>query len=492
MKIKNKFSRQKVDRNKIFENKIINAKKKIRVKTAKLIPLSNMEKFLYTDFKNDCFEKNTKIPEEKYIRISDIFLLNIIDKKDCKQLYAGLINLYKDNYLRGYLGGELITKELKKCIYEYGPLTNHNRWTKVVDLTPKDKELLELCDFIQISIFEISKELIGISFDLKVNETFNLEINKIFNETVEIKTEYEKIRCRKSYAYSKGKTSVTETRKNDYENYILEFKCRFNKLFSKYLPLQLEYKSKAPISINTYQTNFNVKDRKEEFYVSLGILDDFSAIECKDVSICISEKEKSDTFIKTTMWYNIMIEKNKVDRSNNVLYYLEDPKYKVVHSSSEFVNMFIATLSFYLLDEMQEDLTRDKNQLYNCKIGNIKRTYRQYEKVNSKYHKYSSIFNGIDIHRIEYQDEYLIKGFDNIKKLYAEYNEQLNEIKKEYEFRTSINNIKSTYILSIISATIAVIALLSSVYFEYRKNDKVGTIEEINNNCISGNVEDNQ
>ena len=119
MKIKNKFSRQKVDRNKIFENKIINAKKKIRVKTAKLIPLSNMEKFLYTDFKNDCFEKNTKIPEEKYIRISDIFLLNIIDKKDCKQLYAGLINLYKDNYLRGYLGGELITKELKKCIYEF-------------------------------------------------------------------------------------------------------------------------------------------------------------------------------------------------------------------------------------------------------------------------------------------------------------------------------------------------------------------------------------
>ena len=491
MKIKNKFSRQKVDRKKLFENKIINVKKKIRLKTSKIIPLSDMEKFLYTDFKDDYFEKNTKIPEEKYIRINDIFLLNVIDKKDCKQLYAGLINLYKDNYLKGYLGGELRVKELKKCIYDYGSLSNYNRWTKVVDLSPKDKELLKLCDFIQVSIFEISKELIGIVFDLKVNETFNLEINEIFNENVEIKMEYEKIRSRKSYVYSKGKTSVTETRKSDYENYILEFKYRFNKLFSKYLPLQLRYTSKAPISINIYQTNFNVKDRKEKFYTSLGILDDFSARECKDINTCIRGKGKSDTFIKTTMWYNIMIERNKIDRSNNVLFYIEDPKYTIIHSSSDFVNMFIATLSFYLLDEMQEDLTMDKNELYNCKSGNVKKNYKQYEKLNLNYHKYSSIFNGFDIHRIEYQDEYLKKGFEHIKELYVEYNEQLDEIKKEYEFRTSINNIKSTYILSTISVIIAIIALISSVFFEYRKNDKNITSEK-DNNCISETIESNK
>lgn len=491
MKIRNKFSRQKVDRKKLFENKIINVKKKIRLKTSKIIPLSDMEKFLYTDFKDDYFEKNTKIPEEKYIRINDIFLLNVIDKKDCKQLYAGLINLYKDNYLKGYLGGELRVKELKKCIYDYGSLSNYNRWTKVVDLSPKDKELLKLCDFIQVSIFEISKELIGIVFDLKVNETFNLEINEIFNENVEIKMEYEKIRSRKSYVYSKGKTSVTETRKSDYENYILEFKYRFNKLFSKYLPLQLRYTSKAPISINIYQTNFNVKDRKEKFYTSLGILDDFSARECKDINTCIREKGKSDTFIKTTMWYNIMIERNKIDRSNNVLFYIEDPKYTIIHSSSDFVNMFIATLSFYLLDEMQEDLTMDKNELYNCKSGNVKKNYKQYEKLNLNYHKYSSIFNGFDIHRIEYQDEYLKKGFEHIKELYVEYNEQLDEIKKEYEFRTSINNIKSTYILSTISVIIAIIALISSVFFEYRKNDKNITSEK-DNNCISETIESNK
>ena len=312
-----------------------------------------------------------------------------------------------------------------------------------------------------------------------------------FDDIVGIQTEYEKIRSGKKYVYSKGNTSVIETRRNDFENYILEFKCRFNKLFSKYLPLQLEYKNKVPISINAYQTNFNVKDRNEEFYTSLDILEDFSARECKDIDTCIKERKKSDTFIKTTMWYNIIIKKNKVDRSTNVLYYIEDPKYTVIHSSSDFVNMFIATLAFYLLDEMQEDLTQDKIELYNCKIGNIEKNYKQYEKVNLKYHKYSLIFNGIDIHKIKYQDEYLIKGFENIKKLYNEYNSQLNEIRKEYEFRTNINNIKSTYILSIISTIIAIIALLSSIFFEYRKNEKSIIPEENNDNYINETIENN-
>ena len=127
MKIKNRFSRRKIDRNKEFENAVINIKKKIRLKTSKIIPLSNMEKFLYTDFQKDYSEKNTRLPEGKYIMISDIFLLNFISKKDYKKLYGGLINLYKDNYLKGYLGGELRVKELKKRIYEYDSLSNHNR-----------------------------------------------------------------------------------------------------------------------------------------------------------------------------------------------------------------------------------------------------------------------------------------------------------------------------------------------------------------------------
>ena len=73
--------------------------------------------------------------------------------------------------------------------------------------------------------------------------------------------------------------------------------------------------------------------------------------------------------------------------------------------------------------------------------------------------------------------------------MYNDYNKQLNELKKEYEFRTNINNIKSSYFLSLISIGIALLALGLSIFFEYRnKNDNsiknIETKIEINNNEI--------
>ena len=79
--------------------------------------------------------------------------------------------------------------------------------------------------------------------------------------------------------------------------------------------------------------------------------------------------------------------------------------------------------------------------------------------------------------------------FENIKNIYDNNNKQLLDIKKEYEFRININNIKSSYWISIISVIIAIGALALSIFFEYRnKNDKsIINIEskiEINNNAM--------
>lgn len=489
MKIKNKYSKQRKDINYILLNKIINLEKIIRTNTSKIKPLTKTEKFLYLEPTSNLDNKNTTIPKNKYIKMSDVFLLNIISKKDCKNLYAGLLNLYKDNYLKGYLGGELRTRYLKKCIDSYMSSTNYNKWTRLCDISPSDKELFELCDFITISIFVISNDLIGIVFDLKVTDSFNDTIKKIINEKVNIKTVYDKYKYKKKYVYSKGLTSVKEKRNNDYEDFILEFKSRFNKLFSKYLPLQLDYKNKAPISLNAYQTNFVVSDRNESFYQNLDILESYSVQERNDITICIREKNKGDKFIKTKMWYNIGREFNKIDRSNNILFFIEENKYKIIHSSDEFINMFITSITFYLLDEMQEDITNEKIKLYNCKTKRIKKNFKQYEILNSSFYKYNSIFNGIDIYRIDFKDEYILNGFKYIKKMYRNYDKQLNELKKEYEFRTNINNIKSSYFLSLISIGIALLALGLSIFFEYRNknNDSIKNIEskvKISNNEI--------
>ena len=70
---------------------------------------------------------------------------------------------------------------------------------------------------------------------------------------------------------------------------------------------------------------------------------------------------------------------------------------------------------------MQEDITDEKIKLYNCKIKRIKKNFKQYEILNSKFHKYSSIFNGIDIYKIDFKDEYILNGFKHIKEMYEDY-----------------------------------------------------------------------
>lgn len=184
-----------------------------------------------------------------------------------------------------------------------------------------------------------------------------------------------------------------------------------------------------------------------------------------------------------------MIYRNKIDRSNSVLFYLDEKENKIKHSGNEFTNIFINSIAFYLLDEMQEDITNEKIKLYNCKTSKIRKNYKQYEILNSKFHKYSSIFNGIDIHKFHYKDEYITKGFKNIKNIYDDYNKQLLDLKKEYEFRININNVKSSFWISIISVIIALGALGLNIFFEYRnKNDNsiknIETKIEINNNEI--------
>lgn len=472
MKIKNKYSKKRIDKNYLLLNKIINIKKYIRNKTAKIKPLTDMEKFLYTDSKIPFQNQNTIMPSNKYIIMNDIFLLNIVSKKDCNNLYVGLINLYKDNYLEGYLGGQIRTADLKKCIDNFKNSKNDKRWTRLCDITPKDKEMNELCDFITISIFEMSNDLIGIAFDLKVTNKFNDTIYNLFNQKVEIKTIYDKYRYKNKYVYGKATTSIQEKRNNDFEDFILEFKSRFNKLFSKYLPLQLDYKNRAPISINLYQTNFYVTDRKELFYQTLNILESYSAQKRENLDVCIREENKSDNIIKTVMWYNIGMEYKKIDRSNNILFYIEDIKYRIIHGSSEFVNFFIATITFYLLDEMQEDITKEKNKLYNCKNYRIKKNLNQFKALNVKFYRYSSIFNGLDIHKVSYKDKYISNGFNHIKKIYKDYDNQLSKLKKEYDFRININNVKSTYYLALLSMLIALIALVISIFFEYRNENK--------------------
>lgn len=470
MDIKNKFSKSKIDKRNNRLNKIMNIKKKIRKNTDKIIPLNKVEDFLYNTNMYSSEHNNFLQPKGKYLRLNNILLINTISKNDCEKLYVGIYNLYKDNYLKGYLGGDFREKNIHKLIVSYKILENNSKWSRICDISPKNKELYDLCDYVSISIFDISNDTIGIAFNMKMTDKFNKEIEKIYNTKIESKIIYDKHRYKNKWSYSISEINKNEVRNNIYEDYILEIKCRFNMLFEKYLPLQLNYKQYPPISLNIYQTNHNIKDKENRFFDSLNLIDDYFSQEVEDINVCIREDDskKSDDFKKVKMYYEISISNCKTDRSNNIFFFIDNQKYQVISTTEAYINFISLTLTFYLTNEIKIKLSEEKQKLYKCLPHKIKKNFKQYEEFNKNFYIYKNIFNNIKICKTAYKDNYLEEGLKNVKKIYNECSSQYEKIKKEYEFRTNINNIKSSYILAKISIIIAIIAFVASVYFEYR------------------------
>ncbi|MBQ3469297.1 MAG: hypothetical protein IJH18_04540 [Bacilli bacterium] len=470
MNIKNKFSKSKHNRRREFYSIIIGIKKSIRKKTSCILPLTKRERFLYDESFVPSFKDHLVKPKGKYLKLTDIILLNTIHKKDFHELYKGIIKLYKDNYLKGYFGGELKIDDLEKCINSFSFSTNDCNWSHLCKLTPRDTELAELCDYIDVSMFEVSNDILGLVFQLNVTKLFNKKIETIINRKNKKKIICDKYNYVKKHLYSKYTLTDEQIRNSEYEDLLLEFKCRFNSFFNKYLPLQHKFNEKPPISLNFYQTNIDSIDRKESYITSLKLIEEYGMKKIDRINLCI-RNNATDDFRECNGYYSISLSREKVDRSNNIFFVIDDRNCNIIHSPSNYINLYISSLTFFLLDEMREDLTNEKYKLYNCSSKKIKKNYKQYDEINRKFHKYSFVFNNIKEYQHLYSDEYLKKGFEHIIKIYNEYNEQYNILQKEYEFRTNINNIRSSYILAKVSIGIALLALLLSIYFEYKTID---------------------
>ena len=114
---------------------------------------------------------------------------------------------------------------------------NDCSWSHLCRLTPRDSELVELCDYIDISIYEVSNDILSLVFQLNVTELFNQKLEEIINKKHEKIVIYDKYNYVKKHLFSKYTLREEQIRNSEYEDFILEFKCRFNKFFCDYLPL---------------------------------------------------------------------------------------------------------------------------------------------------------------------------------------------------------------------------------------------------------------
>lgn len=481
MKIKNEYSKSKIDKTNLFFNKCLILKKKIRNKTKKIIPLSEKEKMIFNVDEDGFIKRQTMPPKDKYLKMNDILIFNIVSKNDCEKLYKGIVSLYNDNYLKGYLGGELRPKELRKTIMSFDYSDNNCSWSILCAISPKDKELYNVCNRVDISIFDFSNDMIGIIFKLSLTELFNSNLEKMFNEKVENKTYCQKFNYKKKYIYGICSNMKDHIRNGKYEDEILEIKDRFNKLFIKYLPLQLDYKSNAPISINLFQTNYEINNREESFFNSLEFFNGYSSEKRENISICVRnvKKQKSDEFIKTDLYYEMSASKQNVDRSNNLFFIVQDRELNIINNSQEYINFVVGTFIQYYLEEIKKNIRNENKKLLEFTNKNISKNYNQFEKFNKKLYLIKMIFNNFKSNPCSYIDDYLDTGLAYQKKIYLECQKQFDNLKKEYDFRVNLKNMKSINFLTRVSIIIALIALGIAIYFEYRKDNT--PIKEITN-----------
>lgn len=473
MKIRNNYTRNKIDKKSIFLNKCINLKKKIRIKTKKLIPFSKKEEMIFQVGEPGFLKRQTMPTNNKYLKMNDILIFNIVSKNDCEKLYKGILNLYNNNYLKGFLGGELRSKELRETIMSFDNFDNNGKWSALCAISPKNEELYKICNRVDISIFDFSNDTIGIIFKVSLTELFNNNLNKIFVEKVENKNYCEKFNYKKRHIYGIYSSTKDSIRNSKYEDYILEVKDRCNKLFIKYLPLKLDYKCNAPISINLYQTNYEIENRKESFFHSLNFSNGYNFEKRTDISVCLRDDKahKSDEFIKTDLYYEIAIDKLKIDRSNNLFFIVQNSKLNIINSSSEYINFIMAVFIHYYLEEIKKNIRLENKKLLESSNKNVTKAFNKFEKFNKKLYFTKMLFNNCNYNSCVYKDDYLKNGFIYQKEIYLECQNQYESLKKEYEFRINLKNMKLNNFLAKMSIVIALFALVAAIYFEYRRNN---------------------
>lgn len=470
MKITNKYSINRTSKKDKFNAIIINFKKYIRSRTQWLKPYSKYEELIYGDVKVKSKAKY-KIEKGKFLDLEKIIMLNLVSKVNSDKLYNGIENLFINNPLKGCMSGQLYEDRLKECIKRFSLSKNYQNWSFLCSISPTDEELHSIVDFITIEIFNFSNDYIGISFNLNLTEDAKKELYDKMNEEVYGRRLFKINKYRKRKQVYIWEQNPLLTREENIEDYLIEIKYKFQLLFEKYLPLELSYNDNVPISLNIYKTNYNLKEDKSNFLGSMGLFSNFALQEIKDVFIINRKKNKGDSFIKTKMWYELKVRCKKLDRSNNVFYYSENRNYEILDSGSSYINFCLLSLGFYRLEDMVQELTIERNRLYNCKPSKTKKINKQYEKMNSNFQKYKMTFSGIKYYNhTDIIDNYMKKGTDNLKKQYEKLFSQYKEINEEYSNRMNINNSRSAFYFSVVSIVLALLALGLTIYLEYRPN----------------------
>ncbi len=465
-------------------------RKKIRQYTQKIIPLTPMEKILYSD--NIRNIETSKVKEGKYFEYNGIiYLLNIVPKTKVKELFSGIQNMVIRNSSNKIIGRQMFENDINDMIKIFNKNSNHHNMSRYYLIEPQDRKLIGIVKLIDITIFEFSNDYIGIASKIELNENIKKEINQIMNGDCKGEIEYVKSVGKHKYV-SKFEWNPNITRTKIVNEYITEIKCRSNEFIKKYIPIN-NYRFKEPISLDILETNYDLEQDKYD-----SIFEDYEIYKYGEISKIDAKcrkSRKSDEDIKVNFLFKCAESIDDVTRSSKMLLQKEDESSELLFDVHNLINFFCIVLYFYLLGDFERILTNIRKQLHTQYLKNKKSIYSDYEKTIDNVQEFKMIFNNIYIDKKFYSYDYITESISFLNKRYDNLIKDYEKIDLSFNNKMLVNNYKSSMFLGKASIALSVAAILLTIVLQY-KQDADKTIEiEIKKqsesiNYIKHNIED--
>lgn len=488
MEIKNKLVNTKEYKKGIRLNKKMKKKAK-KYENVDITKCSFLEQSLYGPINSK--DKTTKNDKNKFLKLNKIMtLLYLFPKSDSKNLYNNFKSMFYENPMNKNIFSTMIDDRFEDFFKNYDNVHNSNSYGSIGHIEPKS--ISKYISFINIIMFNFSSNYLGIAFECYLTNDILTEFNNAITCKIDDNVEYKKY-----YIGSKKQIGRTEwnpdiIRKKLLNNNIIEVKCIINDFINHYLKFEKEI-SVAPISLNLYETNYEITNRAPSIMMSHDMYGYTNEHKFEKFHVWERFGNKSDEHFETDICFECFHTYDNLDRSSNLYIYTEKDNRDLFLVPESIISIYISILHFYKNIEFEKIIAEERNNIFSIYSNkNKKRIYKAYDSFITNTLKYKTLLTDIVVDK-NYSNDYLKR----VHKFQNERSQKLindcQDFEKYFENKLMIDNINETRRVSHRSLFVAIISLIIAIIpliYNYIDNKKsTGDIDKMNNSIKEVNKE---
>ena len=406
-----------------------------------------------------------------------ITLLYLFPKSDLKNLYNNFKHMFYENPMNKNVFSTIIDDNFERFFKNYDNLHNLNSYGSIGHIEPKS--LSKYINFINITMFNYSINYLGISFECHLTDDILEKINKIITCKIYDNTEYTEYYVGSKKYIGRNNWNPDTVRARQLKKNIIEVKCIINDFLNKYLKFEKETIF-APISLNIYETNYEITDRAPSIMLSHDMNGYTNEHKFNDFNVWEHIKNEGDEYFKTDICFECYHTYDSLDRSSNI--YINNRDLFLIPES--IIGIYISILHFYKNIEFENIIAKERNDIFSIySPKNKKKIYKAYSNFISNILKYKTLLADVVFDK-NYSNDYLKKVYEFQNKRSQKLICECEDFQKYLEDKLTIENINETRKISYRSLAVAIlsllIAILPLIYNYIEKNSSLHEIKKIN------------